>query len=271
MAAGQDVWSDATVTAALSAPDRAPAKASAQLIIRMAGTGAEPVLAVADDGQRYWLKWPGNPHGNLSLLHEVVVAAVGELLGAPVRRISLISVDAALVTDTYAKDGRRLPTGLYAGSELLADVEENTVIDGVRRDGNSSRFAYFLALWDLCLGTDLQLLYHLAANDQVWSIDHGLWFDSLEVNWSPEHLAKRDGLPWDWPDTAEGQPFSADALRGAAAAVDALTCKDLADVMSGVPLTWSIADGTLLTLARFIYERRSAVSERLREAAERYS
>ena len=270
MAAGQGTWSDATVTAALNLPDRAPAKASAQLVITVADTGAKPMLAVADDGRRYWLKWPGNPHGNLSLAHEVVVAAVGELLGAPVRRISLISVDAALVTDTYA-DGRRLPAGLYAGSELLTDVEENTVITGVRRDGNANRFAYFLALWDLCLGTDLQLLYHLAANDQVWSIDHGLWFDSLEGDWSPELLAKRDGLPWDWPDTAEGQPFSADALIGAAAAIEALTCNDLAAVLSGVPLTWGIADETLLTLARFIYERRPAVSERLREAAERYS
>jgi hypothetical protein len=269
MTAGQSEWSDAIVTAALNLPGRAPAKAAAQMLVAKAETGARPVLAVADDRQRYWLKWPGNPHGNLSLVHEVVVASIGELLGAPVRRVSLIYVDSDLVTDQYS-DGQRLPAGLYAGSELLTEVEEDTKITRVRRADNAARFAYYLALWDLCLGTDLQLLYHLAEHDQVWSIDHGLWFDSHEDDWSPAHLAKQGHRPWPWPDGSATQPFKGDAFVRAGAAVDALTCRDLANVLSGVPLEWGISDDTLRTLARFIYERRSAVSERLREAAARY-
>ncbi|WP_442913239.1 HipA family kinase [Kribbella sp. CA-293567] len=269
MTAGQSAWSDAAVAAALDSPGRARAQAAAQVLIKQAETGSKPILASADDQQQYWLKWPGNPHGNLSLAHEVLVAGIGRLLGAPVRRVSLIYVDPALVIDQFV-DGQRLPAGLYAGSELLTEVEEDTVVARVRRADNAARFAYYLALWDLCLGTDLQLLYHLAETDQVWSIDHGLWFDSLEGDWSAAHLSRQGSLPWPWPDGARPQPFSRAAFLSAGAAVDGLTCQDLADVLGGVPLEWGIADETLRTLARFVYERRSAVSERLRQAAAWY-
>jgi HipA-like protein len=258
---------DATLTAALSSPNRAAPQASARLLVRDASTGARPVLAAADNGKSYWLKWPGNPHGNLSLAHELIVARIGEVIGAPVRPTCLVFVDQALV-ESYYIDGQRLPSGLYVGSELLPDVEEHTSISRVARDGNAQRFPHYLALWDLCLGTDLQLLFHLSEHHQVWSIDHGLWFDSQEGDWTSDLLSARVNRPWPWP--AEELPNGLDdgALVAAADAVGGLTMENLAGAIGCVPLEWGISDGALRTLALFVYDRRSVVAKRLRDVAE---
>ncbi|TDU89673.1 hypothetical protein EV138_3248 [Kribbella voronezhensis] len=266
MAAGQ-AESNGILAAALRKADRAAPQASAQLFVRDASTGAKPVLAVADNGKSYWLKWPGNPHGNLSLAHELIVARIGQLIGAPVRPTPLVYVDRALV-ESYFIDGQRLPSGLYVGSELLPDVEEHTSITRVARDGNAQRFAHYLALWDLCLGTDLQLLYHLPEHDQVWSIDHGLWFDSLEGDWTQTLLSGRINEPWPWPDEVLPRGLDRKALTAAASAVAALTIGDLAGAIGSVPLEWGISDHALCTLALFVHARRSTVANRLRNAAE---
>jgi len=266
MAAG-DTWSDAILTAALNSADRAAPQAYAQLFVRDASTGARPVLAVAGNGKSYWLKWPGNPHGNLSLAHELIVARVGELIGAPVRPTHLVYVDQALV-ESYYIDGHRLPSGVYVGSELLPDVEEHTSITRVTRDGNARRFPHYLALWDLCLGTDLQLLFHLSEHHQVWSIDHGLWFDSLEGNWTSDHLSARVNVPWPWPNEGLLRGLDGVALAAAADAVGGLTMENLASAIGCVPLEWGVSDQALRTLALFVHTRRSAVAKRLRDAAE---
>jgi hypothetical protein len=170
----------------------------------------------------------------------------------------------ALVDDYYI-EGSRLPAGAYFGSEVLPDVEEHTAIVRVARDGNASRFAYYHALWDLCLGTDLQLLYDIGQQHQVWSIDHGLWFDSLEGDWSPELLQQRSGKPWDWPAGELPSGLEKTGFTAAADAIDALSDTDLAGVMAGVPLEWGVSDNVLRTLALFIYARRPVVARRLRE------
>ncbi|WP_328525034.1 HipA family kinase [Kribbella sp. NBC_00359] len=235
MTASGDAWSDQSITDALADPRRGLAGESAQALLQVADTGARPVLAVAHNGRRYWMKWPGNPHGNLSLVHELVVGRIGALIGAPIRPTALVYVDDALVRDSYA-NGIRLPGGTYVGSEMLRDVEESTQITRVARDGNSERFAYYLALWDLCLGTDLQLLYHLAERDRVWSIDHGLWFDSIEGDWTPDLLAARVKTEWPWPEEVQLRSLQVAALSAAAESVDGLSCDDLARTIGEVPL-----------------------------------
>jgi hypothetical protein len=213
------------------------------------------------------MKWPGNPHGNLSLVHELVVGQIGMLIGAPVRPTMLVFVDGALVRGAYA-NGIRLPEGTYIGSEMLQDVEEGTQVSRVARDGNSERFAYYLALWDLCMGTDLQLIYHLAEHDQVWSIDHGLWFDSIEGDWTPDLLTASVMEPWAWPDEVELRTLSSSALLSVAEAVEGLSCEDLAMTIGAVPVEWGVADEALRTLASFVFSRRAGVAARLRAAAD---
>lgn len=265
-----DAWSDDAFDVAFGQISRGSAVTSASFLIRVAPTGAAPILAVTDDGRRFWLKWPGNPHGNVSLVNELVVAKLGELIDAPVRPVSLVYVEPDLA-EGYMASGHSIPSGTYFGSELLPDVEETTEILRVGRDGNAQRFPRFLALWTLCLGTDLQLLYHVSNDHQVWSIDHGLWFDSHEGDWSPKLLEQWAQDAWPWPEAERPKGLSSIALHEVADAVLALTLESIAGVVGEVPIEWGISDSDLRALAKFIYQRRDLIARQLRQTAAHYS
>jgi hypothetical protein len=265
-----NVWSDAAFELAFAGVERGVASTSASVLIKVARTGAKPILAAADDGRRFWLKWPGNPHGNISLVNELIVARVGEQIGAPVRPVSLVYVDPALV-EGFSAFGDFVPAGTHIGSELLADVEEATEILRVARDGNAERFPRFLALWMLCLGTDLQLLYHVSNEDQVWSIDHGLWFDTHEGDWTPSLLEEWVDDNWPWPEDQRPKGLSATALHQAADSVSELTVELLAHVVGEVPLQWGVDDANLKAIAKFVHQRRTLIASQLRTIAAHYS
>lgn len=241
------------------------------LYVDMAGTGCSPVLLGTEDRtitggsvELYWCKWPGNPHGNQSLVHEWVVAKLGELLGAPVCEPALVDVDAALVEGIYS-NGVKVPGGTYFGS-LLRAGEERQAIDHVSDDGNDGRFAYLLALWELCLGCDGQFLYDHRSDSQVWSFDHGMWFNSLEGPWAPHQLSTWIELRWEWPD-GDPKGLRADALEDAADKVAALTEVHVCEILASVPVSWGIGDNELRALGEFLLDRRQVVSTRLRERA----
>lgn len=244
---------------------------SGVLFVKMATTGCAPVLLGTEDGkgsagavELYWCKWPGNAHGNQSLVHEWVVAGLGEHIGAPVCRPALVQVEDVLIEGVYS-NGVKLPAGTYFGS-LLQSGEERQAIDHVSDDGNDGRFAYLLALWELCLGCDGQFLYDHRSDSQVWSFDHGMWFNSLEGPWAPRDLSAWAKLRWEWPD-GDPRGMRADALEDAADRVAALTEEDVCEILASVPLSWNISDDELQALGGFLLERRQLVSARLRESA----
>lgn len=265
-----DDWSDATFDIHFRQRPSNSQPAFASMLIKVADTGALPVLAATDDGRRYWLKWPGNPHGNRSLVNELVVARIGELLGAPVRPARLVTVDGDL-TEGFFAGGHSLPGGTYFGSELLTNVEETTEIVRVKRDGNAERLPRFLALWSLCLGQDLQLLYHLSKDDQVWSIDHGLWFDNYEADWNVDLLNSAVDEHWSWPEDEKPIGLDATALVAAADSLSNLTVETLARIVGEVPPEWGVPDVELRALATFVHSRRDLIDSQLRASAGHYS
>lgn len=265
-----DAWSDDAFHASFAQVPRGAPTTSASILVEVAQTGAAPILAVTSDGRRFWLKWPGNPHGNLSLVNELVVARIGQLIDAPVRPVSLVYVDPELTTG-FRANGLPIPGGTYFGSELLADVEEATEILRVEHDGNAQRFPRFLALWELCLGADLQLLYHVSNDHQVWSIDHGLWFDNQEGDWTPSLLQQWRQVAWSWPDAGRPKGLDPTGLHGAADAVLSISLQSLAQILAEVPQDWGIQDKNLAALAEFIYYRRNLVANQLRTIAAHYA
>lgn len=237
------------------------------LYVKMANTGCFPVLlaarrpgALSDPPQLYWCKWPGNKHGDQSLLHEWVVARLGQAIGAPVCTPALVGVDSVLV-DGLSANGDKLPAGVYFGS-LLQPGEERQQIDHVADDGNCDRFAYLLALWELCLGCDGQFLYDHDAESQVWSFDHGLWFNSLEYPWAVSELSAWKEMRWDWP---EGDPsgLSSESLIDAADRVRGISEESICEILAAVPLSWGIGDDDLRALGEFLLDRKDYVASRL--------
>lgn len=261
-------WSPTRLHAALKAPSRGNPTVDAVMYIETnVNTGTRPSLLIGDDRNRYWAKWPGNPHGNMSLAHEWVVARLGAQLGAPVAPGVLLFVDEELLGDTYV-DGDRLPGGVWFGSRLVSGVESQ-VLDNARRDGNPDRIPRFLALWALCLGCDAQFMYAKADDDQIWSIDHGLWFGSHEGDWTEQWLLECIASSWDLPDWHGSRAVRDAAYQEAAEAVEGITSADLGEIVGNVPVEWGIPDQSLEALASFVHGRREAVADQLRVQAAR--
>jgi hypothetical protein len=262
-------WDGRAVRQALADPHRGEPETSAVLYIRSASTGSFPILLSADDGNRYWAKWPGNPHGNKSLVNEWVVLKLGEEIGAPVRPGALVQVEQEFIGDLRFNGVAPSP-GTFFGSRFQAGSEEQTQIGFVGKDGNAERFARFLALWELCMGDDAQFLYSHTDDLQVWSIDHGLWFNCMEGDWTPAQLAAWTEESWEWPEGRFPAGLSARELHEAANSLDRLTSGAIGRAVGGVPVDWEVPDDELYALAYFIHCRRGAVASRLRAAATHY-
>lgn len=228
-------------------------------------TGSKPAhFAVEGDSATYWTKWPGNDHGDQSLAHEWIVAKLGQWLEAPVCEPALVAVDGQLVNGVSA-NGISLPAGTYFGSRYQAGAESTTV-EWVERDGNASRFARLLALWEWCLGEDAQFFYDARQDLQVWSFDHGLWFANYEPAWSVARVRDLTHAAWEWPD---GQRFgvSADSLVAAADRVASVDEAVLIGILEQVPLSWTVTDEVLAAIGEFLLTRAPTVEQSLRRRA----
>ena len=169
-----------------------------QIVDRAADTSVRPYLCRASDGKYYWCKEFENAQGPEATINEVVSSVIGEKIGAPVREWQFLDVPDSLV-GTFIPDTKiRLRGGPVFGSLDLHDAEVDLMDTGINfaeKDGNYDRIPCLTALWLLTNARDLQVLYDAEADHSIWSIDHGLWFDSNEEMWrlSPNDL--RSGKP----------------------------------------------------------------------------
>jgi len=226
------------------------------------GSGANAAKGLADDGNVYWFKLPDNEQGVRVLANEVIVGALGSRLGAPVRQCVLASVAPGLLLRPDGSRGpARGPSSVAHASLHLESALEDDDLTYTRRDDNSRRQVWIMALWDLCLGQDPQWLYDSSEDYTIWSYDHGLWFWSGEGDWDPAML-RRSVLE---DSTYAPRPHGLDrsTVAEVAEALADLTRNDLLKVVSAVPIEWGIPDVDLEHLAWFLYERREMVADRL--------
>lgn len=245
------------------------AEASIFAVAQVANTGSVPFLGLADDGERYWVKYMGNAHGTDSLMAERVVASLARKLDAPMRRSVLLDVPVHLTHDSRLL-GSGIQAGMAHGSLFLGACQEKNVLDSVYRDGNKTRQPRFIALWELCYGEDEQWLYDRDNDEQVWSFDHGYWItggepepltiESLEITlsgWKP------------WDGSVRG--MDPEAFLEVGTLLEGLTVSDFIDAVASVPVTWGIPNDLLESLAWWLYYRRTHVAQRMRTLATKAS
>lgn len=155
----------------------------------VAGSGALPFIGLASDGNRYWCKRINSPHEREATINEVVASIVGSRIGANVRPWKIIYVPDSLKgtimgdgTSRYRLDG--LP--LFGSLDLhTAEVEvEPASVPYVHDDGNHNHVPKLIAFWELCcVQVDLQIMIDRNNDNELWSIDHGFWFDSHPYPW----------------------------------------------------------------------------------------
>lgn len=220
-----------------------------QPLLAADNTGNRPILCLCKDGSKYWCKnysddWPEVP------VNEIVSAEVGKALGAPVLDWAVVDVPASLA-------GRRVGNAILSRRPMFGSLEKMGVehsydISSIHKDGNADRIPYLAALWYLCNAEDIQMLYCLAEDEQIWSLDHGYWFGSHEGPrglYSPSERAGRPDTP------AIGRGTSPKAWESAMEAVSDLTHADLAHIANMIPTEWAMDPSEVNDMIAYVLQR----------------
>lgn len=228
-------------------------------------------VADASDGKRYFVKAGRAPHRHRN---ELVVSRLGELIGAPTRRIEVVDFQGGLATGSlavcdvppgallsrkrrrgYSMHFRPGPTSWPALGQH-AEVIEGFDLSAPRphmwpgdRSGNLSRFVALFGLHDWAagpVGTGIQhhLIYCHVTGDG-WSVDHEHWLDSIDP----------DVPRWIYPE----QLPSIDGLAETATAIRAVTRAQVDAIIAEVPSEWGPTAG----LADWIMTRATECAGRL--------
>lgn len=257
-------WAAQPLHERLAEEDSGAATRVALIQVGQAQTGSYPALLFASNLDYYWCKWPGNPHGNQSLVHELVVAGLGSLIGAPTPEGVLIEVDAHLAASIRSADGTKARAGVWFGLGMVDGTERVAIQGQYRGQENRRRLARYLALWELCLGGDAQFMYEESRGHRMWSIDHGLWFDGEQGPWERKQLPLLNAVGWADPPWVGSSKVDQEELLAAADAVEGITSSHLGDILGNVPIGWAIPAEDLDALGELVFDRRLLVADRLR-------
>ena len=239
-------------------------RARTELVLpgEMANTGSKPFLARASDDKIYWCKKLHSPHGREAIINEVVASIVGQTVSAPIRPWKIIHVPDEL-SQTLIENPKN-PTDRYRigdtplfGSLNLHTAEVTTsppVIPYVNDNGNINRIPQIIALWDLCcMREDHQLLIDFGADNELWSIDHGFWFDSLPQPWNlapPETKGAAPKLP------LLRTPIPYSCWDKAIRAVSSLDTTLYGIVYEQMPDEWHVSKDEVDALVRYVLTRK---------------
>lgn len=253
-----DLWRGASLSGAV----RGQATATVQGIIRVADTGCKPLLMPASDGFVYWVKPQHNPHGQLSLLTERVVAAVAQFLGAPIANSTLVTIPETMHGTSYSSNAEFLYAGTAHASRVIkGELHEERELRYVPKDGNRYRAPAFIALWEWCFGDDGQWIYNLEDDFQMWTFDHGTWIGG-QGQWGIDDLAGSERLSSGWPGSVKG--MDAGTFLGLADKIETCSVADVLEFVSTVPIDWGFTDEELIKVAKWLHARRRHVAQNLK-------
>lgn len=249
------------------APLRADGIADATIVatVKRSDAGSRPLLCIADDGQRYWVKFSNNPQSTQTLIPEAVVPALGALIGAPTIAPARLAVPKDLVGETYDNAGlHRIPPGLAHGSPLVENVAaREDELDHALRDDNQRRIAALLVLWDWGMGADPQWLYDEDLTGSIWSFDHGFWLNTGEGPWTERALHTLSTQRWPFEESIP-RSLDASTFLHIADRLDEIGAEDVLSAVSHVPRQWEASDAVLEALAWCLYTRIPGVAARAR-------
>jgi hypothetical protein len=232
-------------------------------------THGGPFRATASDLKDWFVKTLETciPGEEKSVVVEMIVARLGDLIGAPVCRTSLIRVPRIFEGWTPYPDREPLRAGLAHASLALEHAEEVRPYLAARtKDDNKRRHVGVYALFDWCFGMDQQWLLDLDNDRSVYSHDHGLYFPPLgPAGWDSDALAARVEEPRELPDPRDD--LLPEEAKRLALAIEQVSRDDIAGILCSVPASWPVSDADLEALGWFLEARAPGVSERVRSLA----
>lgn len=225
--------------------------------------GAGAFLAIASDGNRYWIKTGTGGQGVRVPITEQLVGRAGALIGAPVRPVHLVYVPRAVSGWEFRKN-KQLESGFaHASLDLPNSQEERKKLSYRHRDQNSIRHAGFFALYDWCWGDDMQGLVDLDDDNAFHSHDHGYFLPPGGPGWDTASLLANIGTAHELG--GDGGGCDTVEVNRICNKLENLTDGDLLSVVGAIPRLWPVSDDELGTVAFYLQERAPDVAHRLRQ------
>jgi hypothetical protein len=227
------------------------------------GSGA--FLAADADSTQWWVKPLNNCQRERVTVTETIIGRVGQLIGAPICETSVVAIPND-ISGWEFRPGHALEPGFAHGSRAVSGVQEASRLLYVDRDDNAVRHAGVFALYDWCFGSDPQWLYAEPEERRLYSHDHGHYLPN-GPNWSIDTLRAHVDEVHRGPWPTGG--LDSEELRRLAGALRGLTRSDIAEAVSGIPISWTVtADSELETVGWFLERRAIPVAERLESLTE---
>lgn len=146
----------------------------------VASTGERPIFVVCTNKEEYWCKRFDHDSSGVTVVNEIVAAEIAKLINAPVRNWAIVDVPEEFRNHRVLDADIMYPTTPMFGSSHITNAYSADEVTWVSRDGNYGRIPLLIALWHLCNADDIQVIYDMSADSQIYSIDHGYWFGSYE-------------------------------------------------------------------------------------------
>jgi hypothetical protein len=234
-----------------------PTAAQATTFLKTWGSASRPVLLRCSDGKDYVVK--GKQSGRM-IVNDHIVGRLGAGLGAPVGRVALVDVPAALVK--AEPNLQHVTPGLSHATLLIPGVGERESILHVNAPENRLRFALLAALYGWVSAGDHQFVYENQPPHLVHSVDHGHFFPG-GPDWTVASLRGAADPVLD-PTLAAACAFKAKEIATAADALALLPDQVIAEAVAAPPDEWGLAPEERAALATYLAARRDRLVEVLR-------
>ena len=225
-----------------------PAIVTAHTYYRSWASNSAPVLLGCSDGALYVVK--GHQKGRV-LVNDHLVARLGELLSAPVTAAALVDIPQALIN--IEPQVAHMPSGKSHGSKWIEDCTDRLTFEHAHLPENRHRFALLAILysWAGCW-SDHQFIYKKALPHEVFSVDHGHFFQS-GPDWTISGLQGA-------PPAVLDPVFNACALtpvelRSAGRSLKSVDLSDVSAIVNWIPTDWGLASDERAVMIDYLVRR----------------
>lgn len=235
---------------------------------RIADTGESPLLATCSDDTDYWCKRYNHDAMGLTVVNEVVATEIGKLIGAPMRDWAIVDINPELAGRRVLSSSNEVyPSLPMFGSKHIPDAQASDSLRWIEHDGNYQRVPRLIAVWELCLAEDVQMLYSMNDDAQIFSIDQGYWFASgagiRQLDEDYERYLSGPPLLYERIPAAEWE-----AAIEAVAQFDSNQAKTIHRLL---PAEWGVSLDTVTEMVDFAYSRIDQTIDKLIDLKNRYT
>lgn len=231
-----------------------------------------PYVVWCNDGNRYVVKFPGNPQGTKSLTNEYIASRMAKLLGLPIMDFSLIKVKKENYSDDMKQEMDSISGtafGTIYDDKLLTVLNPDEIIKSSNRND-----AIKILIFDMVMGNYDRNQGNLMVNSstkKIIMIDHTHIF-GLGTIWDQYQLPRYIDMPFEieklhpynYTNLIESINYNTEfynVLKDFCHLVKTISVSDIMSIMEDIPNDWHINNKEKELLTQYIITRFGRINE----------